>query len=258
MSPAIQEMLLRFGVEAVALLAGLWLIVLVLRFDWTVLGLLVTTIIGAALDQVPYAGHFIAIPFLFFCCARLTHGELPGIVLTVIVAYGFMLCSGLYLTPTVAKRFNIVLASTHGESKGTNDVVHANVAHASVAATNKIAPEPPPTPPPPPPVANEVPEEPKVAPLIIHSSKTVSQSPTVSPEAARELVKKFTLKSVINNPGSSVATIHTGTKTYVIELKESRLVETPSGQVRILVEQVTDKSIVLNVYGSRVQLNLPD
>src|SRR6266478_5264883 len=85
----IQEALaysIRFVISTAFLLLALWLMVKIQRFQYNFPGLLGAAALAGGLDMIPYVGHFLALPALYFCLIKVTREDMTGVVFTACIA----------------------------------------------------------------------------------------------------------------------------------------------------------------------------
>jgi hypothetical protein len=222
--------LVEFGIQTVILLAALWVMIKIQKLDYNVLGLIASAVLASALDLIPLAGHFIAVPVLYVCIAKATRADLfPDAVFTVVVAYALMFCANLFLIGALMGDLRLS-ASEEGFDELTEDMEEAferERAERPATGTNVTA------------ATNTV-----VAPMKRDGAQTGA------------LVSKFSLKGISRGSRNSTATIHTGVKTYNLFVGESVSVETTKGKVTVRCEEVRDDSVLLTVDGQSVELFL--
>ena len=134
-----------FFLRSIALLAFLWIMIKIQKFEFAWLPLIGAAFLASALDTIPYAGHFIAVPVLYFCVWKITHSTLfPDAAFTVILSYALMRCLGWILLTINLSGFLATSALNHHEEK-TNAppiavVVRTNQPEPKISKeVNKIA-----------------------------------------------------------------------------------------------------------------------
>ncbi|HEU5396820.1 MAG TPA: hypothetical protein VFV81_06615 [Verrucomicrobiae bacterium] len=93
-------LLVGFAVHSLLLLGFLWIMIKLQKFNYNWAGLVGAAFLGGGLDMIPYFGHYLAVPVLYFCIWKLTQSSLfPDAAFTVVLAYALMFCfSFLVLT----------------------------------------------------------------------------------------------------------------------------------------------------------------
>ena len=230
--------------QTVILFVALWIMVTLQKLEYTVLALLGTAALG--LDMIPYAGHYIAVPVLYICIARVTRADLfPDAVFTVVVAYALMFCANLFLIgslmgdlrPSVRYAEPTEASATNREATaleaGTNSLSPTNPVAASAPKTNAV---------PVPHTNNATLAKPKAA-MVTNAAKPLENFATT-----------FSVKGISQGPRSSLASISTGVKTYTISVGETMSMETAKKKVEVRCEAVNEDSVVLDIAGQRVTL----
>src|SRR5437867_1694011 len=89
---------IEFALQTVFLILGLWIMIKLQKLDYNVLGLLGAAALASGLDMIPLAGHYIAVPVLYLCIAKVTRADLyPDAVFTVVIAYALMFAMNVFL-----------------------------------------------------------------------------------------------------------------------------------------------------------------
>ena len=77
---------IEFAVQAVFMTAALWMMIKIQSLNYTFLGLLICGALSSAIDIIPHFGHYLAVPTLYVCVARMTRADVfPDAVFTVVV-----------------------------------------------------------------------------------------------------------------------------------------------------------------------------
>ena len=220
-----------FLVQAAFLALALWIMIKVQKLEYNVPGLLGAAALASALDMIPYAGHPLAVGVLLFTMTKVTRSEYVDVAFTVFVGYALMFGMNLFLLGA--------LLGDLRPSARSNDRLEDKMEQEgpSTAAAETTAP-----------TETEEPAAIKPAPsTVTNKPEEVKQKP--SPAGS------FSLKGLTKNAKNSVATVHTGTRTYTIGIGETMQMETPQGKVPVKLEAVNDNSVVLNVDGVRTVLS---
>ena len=232
---------IEFVVQTVFLIAALWVMIKVQKLNHNWLGLLGSAALASGLDMIPHVGHYLAVPVLLFCIAKVTRADSVDVVFTVAVGYALMFGMNLWLLGSL---MGDLRPSARDDLEGENDAIEmggesqaateTNETLALVQATNKAQGRPAPASTDP----ASKPKEPGAA------------------ELTREIAKKFSLKGVIQSANKPMATIYTGVKTYTIAVGETLSMETAKGKTPVRCEGVGENLVVLTVAGERVTLFL--
>ena len=241
MSGNVLALAIEFVVQTAFLLAGLWIMIKLQKLDHNWPGLLGAAALASGLDMIPLAGHYLAVPVLLFCIAKVTRAERVDVVFTVALGYALMFGMNLWLLsallgdlrPSARKDLvdEIAAAGTELDEPGAND---SGPPAARIPATSAAARASAPT-----------------------GTQHVSQpAPSSGSKAAQDLAKILSLKGVVLSANKPTATISTGAKTYIIAVGETLSMETAKGKTAVHCESVDADSAVLTVAGERVKLKL--
>ncbi len=260
------EFLLRFiefAVRTVVLLILLWVMVKLQRFnrkyEYRFLKLAGAAALASALDMVPYAGHFLAVPVLWVGVKKVTHADYFETLFTMGIAYTLLFAGNhLLLGPLMLQTRNkdVIGIITHPRwmkkaaplaGLTTNlQVVQTNAPAAGPAATN-------------PPTVGTRPL-PGTAPatnLPAQTTNQTSQNATtkaappapVPAKPAADLTKFISVRGVTRNGANSAVTIQSGAKVYTVFLEEATLIQTPAGPVSVRFAELGTNSVTLEING---------
>src|SRR5216684_9017727 len=89
---------IHFGIQTVFLVAGLWIMIKLQKFDYNVLGLIGSAILASGVDMIPYAGHYLSVSVLLFCIRKVIVADsYTDTLFTVGIGYALMFCMNLFL-----------------------------------------------------------------------------------------------------------------------------------------------------------------
>ncbi len=216
-------------IQTVFLALALWIMILLQKLNYQLLGLLGTAALVSTIDRGLdlFLGHYlgtyettsISTPFvlgvLYFCLKKVTMADRTDIYFTVGIAYALVLCMNLWLLGALlgdlrpSARFS-ESANTAALSMETNDTPSA------ASGTNPPA-----------------------------QSAAIPAMPD-SP---------FVINGLTRNGDNSTVTVHNGKKTQTIFLGEAVTFQTADGPASVRFKQLNDDSVVLTVNG--VDMKLP-
>ena len=94
--------LIESGVQALFMMAALWVMIKIQSLNYTFLGLVICGALASAIDVIPNIGHYLAVPTLYVCVARMTRADVfPDAIFTVVVAYALTFCMNLFVLKTL-------------------------------------------------------------------------------------------------------------------------------------------------------------
>lgn len=130
--------------QSIALLAMLWIMIKLQKFDYAWLPLIGSAFLASALDMIPVAGHFIAVPVLYFCIWKITRSTLfPDAAFTVVLSYALMRGLGWVLLSFSLGDFHATSAMEENEVTNAAPIVAVQstnqIKHEISRATKKIA-----------------------------------------------------------------------------------------------------------------------
>jgi hypothetical protein len=233
---------IHFGIQTVFLVAGLWIMIKLQKFDYNVLGLIGSALLASGADMIPFVGHYLSVSVLLLCIRKVIVADsYTDTLFTVGIGYALMFCMNLFLIASLMGdlRPPIIKAETR-ETDRENPP-------AATEPGEKTAP------------ASSTTNQPPVARVTENAAPVSAQPDTTANEAgapllAMDIVSKFKLKGVSKSASKTLAMINTGTKTETLSRNESIQVETAKGWVAVRCEDVGDNKVVLNVGGRTITL----
>ena len=139
---------IEFLIHTSLLLLCLWIMVKIQSFNYTFLGLLGSAALGSGLDMIPYIGHLLAVPVLYFCIWKVTQATMfPDAAFTVVVAYALVFAANLFIIGALMGDLRGTHRGAHGKefAEDTNLVDLAEETNpppvATTPPTNSIARE---------------------------------------------------------------------------------------------------------------------
>lgn len=128
-----------FFLRAIALLTFLWIMIKIQKFDYEWLPLIGSAFLASGLDMIPYVGHFIAVPVLYYCIWKITRSTIfPDAAFTVILSYALMRCLGWILLTVQFSGFHATSAmdAPAAEVVSTNQIARTVSTPADKIAKN--------------------------------------------------------------------------------------------------------------------------
>ncbi|HEU6449592.1 MAG TPA: hypothetical protein VFV23_14250 [Verrucomicrobiae bacterium] len=111
-----------YFLQSTALLAFLWIMIKIQKFDYAWLPLIGSAFLAGGLDLIPIVGHFIAVPVLYICIWKITRSTIfPDATFTVVLSYALMRCLGWILLTVGMSNFHAT-AMFHNDDE-TNEVM---------------------------------------------------------------------------------------------------------------------------------------
>jgi hypothetical protein len=239
-----------FAIQAVFLLAALWIMIKLQKLDCHFLGLLGSAALVSALEMIlnRFLGTYLSTPIvivvLCLCVAKVTQAEYIDVVFTV--AVGGALVFGMNLWLLGALMGDLRPSAREAEAKRA---LHDSDAEYQTAARTNRAPalEPATIP-----VSEKTASMPKPGAVI--SSTNPATPALVKPGEA--IAKDFVFKALSRNSTNSSIMFDTGTRIYTLILGESRPLETPQGVVMVHFDELGEDWVALTVAGEPVKLSL--
>jgi len=208
------------------LLLLLWIMIKVQGLDYNFLGLLGSAALGSGLDMIPYCGHALAVPVLYFCIWKVTQSCLfPDAAFTVVVAYALMFAVNMFL-----------LGALMGDLRPQD-----KLAAGEANFTQELADEPPAT------VAGAA------KPVKVAGGKPAAAATLGT---ADKITKELTVKGVTRNGDKSAVTILSGNKTYTLFLGQLVSVQTTDGLASVRFTELGANYVALNIRGTEVKYPL--
>ena len=247
---------IHFGIQTVFLVAGLWIMIKLQKYDYNVLGLIGSAILASGVDMIPFAGHYLSVSVLLFCIRKVIVADsYTDTLFTVGIGYALMFCMNLFLIASLMGdlRPPIVKAETRetdGENQPAATTNRASPATAETAPATKAK-------------EKSAPADSSAKTPVASATETISSVPVNATGNANEAsaarlaldsVHKFKLKGISKSASRTLAIINTGTKTETLSRNESIQVETAEGWVAVRCEDVGENKVVLNVEGEKFTL----
>ena len=249
---------LHYGIQTAFLVAGLWIMIKIQKFDYNVLGLIGSAFLASGLDMIPYIGHYVSASVLLLCIRKVIVADsYTDALFTVAIGYALMFCVNLFLIGALLGDLKPIMPVKADTKEADGDIpsdLTTNQTNEAMAKTppatkpeEKIAP------------AKTTTNQPTVARVTENSAPVPAQPDTTANEGgapllALDIVSKFKLKGVSKSASKTLAMINTGTKTETLSRNESIHVETAKGWVAVRCEDVGDNKVVLNVGGRTITL----
>jgi hypothetical protein len=205
-----------FGFRFVVLFAFLWVMIQIQKFQYELLPLIGAAFLAAALDMIPFVGHYMALPVLYFCIWKITRASLfPEAVFTVALSYAGMYCLTLILLAyaPVPSYHPTMAHDDFGDDTNFQ-------ALAAVQTTNQV----------------QAPETPS-APLV--------------PE--NKVAADISVKGISGSANDAMVTIQCGKKDYVIALGEGTTISTEEGSATVRFVEAGKNDVTLAVGGQEVK-----
>lgn len=224
------------AVQTVFLALGLWIMILLQKLNYNILGLLGTAALVSTIDRGLdlVLGHFlgtyltssISAPFvlavLYFCLKKVTQADRTDIYFTVGIGYALVFCMNLWL-----------LGALLGDLRPSAQLSDSANEDTSSIETNDTPPiKTNPTPP-----------------------AAVKTSPPVQGAATPAVPKSpFVVNGITRNGDNSTVTVQNGKKTRTIFLGEAVTFQTTDGPASVRFKQLNNDSVVLTVNGEDIKL----
>ncbi len=231
---------IEFSIRTVFLGLALWVMIKIQELEWNFLGLLGSAALASSLDMIPFVGHCLAVVALWLCLLKATNGDLfPDIALTVAVGYALVFCMNLF-----------VLGSLMGNLRHPHK--HAALAPPVMDAgsDNKSKPDKP--------EPDKPPEIKQPIPVVVARGPDPLPAPQPSSppatKTAREVIRNFSVKGIIEGIAKPVGTIHSGLRSYSLVAGETRSMETKDGRIAVRFDGVRDHQAILTISGEQIAL----
>src|ERR1035437_7208346 len=215
-------LIIEYAARTVVLTLLLWAMVKLQKLDYFFLGLLGSAALACALDTIPYFGHYLAVPVLYFCIWKVTHASLmPDAVFTVVVAYALMFALKVLLFTALIGDLRMSTSSDE------NDPVPPAVAAAKPA-----------------------PSVPAPVPVPVPATNQHAASPAKTPsKSAEEILKEITFKGLTQNGDTSMLVVNANKKNYTLMTGETTVVQTASSTCHIRLVAMSANWGTLEVNG---------
>jgi len=252
---------IHFGIQTVFLVAGLWIMIKIQKFDYNVLGLIGSAILASGLDMIPYFGHYLSVSVLLLCIRKaIVADSYTDALFTVGIGYALMFCMNLFLLGALMGDMKPLTPVKADSKPADGEVRPADTANETNQATVETvhATEPKEKAEP----VNSTTNQPAVAQATENNAPTPAQQPDPktndvnAPLLALNMVSKFKLIGISGGANHALAMIRTGTKTESVSRNESIQVETAKGWVAVRCEAVDEHQVVLNVAGQKITLSM--
>ncbi|HXI71844.1 MAG TPA: hypothetical protein VNN22_15925 [Verrucomicrobiae bacterium] len=210
---------IEFLIHGALLLLLLWIMIKVQSLNCNFLGLLGSAALGSGLDMIPYFGHALAVPVLYFCIWKVTQASLfPDAAFTVVIAYALMFAVNMFL-----------LGALMGDLRPHDKMIVGDPNYSQAAD-----------------------DEPKAAaetakPATVTAGKTAAVAPV------DKIIKEFSVKGVTRNADKSAVTLLSGTKAYTLFLGQLVSVQTTDGLVSVRFTELGTNYVVLSIRGAQVK-----
>jgi hypothetical protein len=259
-----------FAVRTVVLLILLGVMVKLQRFnqkyEYRFLKLAGAAALASALDMVPYAGHFLAVPVLWVGVKKVTHADYfetlftMGIAYTLLIAGNHLLLGPLLMNLHTSDQ-DFIGIITHprwmkraAPPAGLTTNLQILQTNPPVLQTNAPAPQPAgtnlPTA-----GTRSVSGTASATNLPAQTTNQTTQgatsnaapAPPVPAKPAADLTKFISVRGVTRNGANSAVTIQSGAKVYTIFLEEATLMQTPAGPVSVRFAELGTNSVTLEI-----------
>jgi len=226
MASQIIGLLIVFFAHAVLLTVALWIMIKVQGLNYNFLGLIGSAALGGGLDMIPYFGHTLAVPALYFCIWKMTRASLfPDAAFTVVVAYALMFAFHV-----------LVLTALMGDLRPDLRPDPADKLDGSPATNTNLM--------------NSLLEQ------TIQPAGSRTNQPAVS-KAATLAAKNLLIKGVTRNGDSSSVSIKSGTRNYFAVVNKVTLIQTEDGVLSVRPTALGETTVTLEIGGEPVTLPLP-
>jgi hypothetical protein len=204
----------------VLLLAGLWGMLKIQKFNYNWPGLLGSAVLASGLDMIPVVGHYCAVPVLYICIWKMTRESIfPDAAFTVLFSYLFMFVVNMFLITFLTGDLRPDLrpeANSAGAAAPTNATMVA-------------------------------PANPEMSHAAVDSAAA---------QKAEAVAKSLSVKGLIRNGSNSVLVLGEGAKNRVLGLGEEMVVQTAAASNHVRFENVDTHSVTLSIDGTPVKLKV--
>jgi hypothetical protein len=227
-SPALLVIALaiNFLFRFVLLTVFLLIMIKIQKLEFTWLPLIGSALLASALDMIPLVGHFIAVPVLYLCIWKISHGERYDAVFTVGLSYALVRCAGFILLAFAPMPAHLHPASA-ADDDGMTNVEQMVVAQPAVPSTNQIA---------------QVAQVAQTAP-----------DPQEPPAPDDKISSGISIKGVSGGVNSAMVTIQYGRKDYILSQDEGVTLSTDEGMVPVHLLKADENNVTLSVNGQEVK-----
>ena len=219
-------MIVEYAARTAVLTLLLWLMIKLQKLNYFFLGLLGSAALACALDTIPYFGHYLAVPVLYFCIWKVTQASLvPDAIFTVVIAYALMFAVKVLL-------FTALIGDLRPHIRGDeNDELRSEVAAAQ----------------PPPPAG--------VSPPATNQNAAASPA-KVPAKSTDEILKDVVVKGVTRNGDKSMVLISSNKKNYTLTMGQLTLVQTPAETLHLRLVNVSETWATVEVNGEAAYLRV--
>jgi hypothetical protein len=219
--------LIEVVIQTVFLALALWIMIMIQKLNYQILGLLGTAALVSAIDRGLdlVLGHYlgtyettsISTPFvlavLYFCLKKVTLADRTDIYFTVGVGYALVFCMNLWLLGALLG--DLRPSARFSEPDNT----------AALATETNDTPDAPPTPP----------------------AASVTNPPARSAAIPAAPDSPFVINGITRNGANSTVTVQNGKKTMTIFLGEAVMFQTADGPASVRFKELNKDSVVLTV-----------
>jgi hypothetical protein len=239
---------------------ALTIMIKIQKLQYSFVGVLICAAIGSGLELIPYAGHYIAVAFLYGSIAKVTGADMyPDAVFTVAVSYALMFCMNLFVIGMLIGNLGLARYEPMESDFADED------AEEEVVATNKTAVASSPAPaarektPAPAKATNvaKVTAPAKVQPKAAAEKTASAKTKERAERTAQDIAAKFSLKGISKSANQSIAMIHTGVKSYSILLGQTLTMRTATGDFAVTCDEMGNEAVILSIAGEQIELYLP-
>lgn len=220
------ELLMEFVIHSTLLTLFLWIMIKLQKLDHNWLGLIGSALLAGGLDMIPHFGHFIAVPVLYICIARVTRASLfPDAAFTVVISYALMFLMNMLIltavTPDLAERFQH--SKTGPDAVATDDETKTNKPPVAAAKTNG-------------------------------TPATAVQPAAPAPTSVDDFMKIIAVQAVTMNGDKSSITFQIADRHYTIVRGQSVALLTGGHSFHVTLKDVTRDTVTLDVNGETRKL----
>lgn len=225
--------------------ALLWIMIKIQKLNYNLPGLLGSSLLATALDQIPVVGIYLGFAVLVFCIWKCTGAEIsPDVLFTVGVAGALMFCVNLFLLGSLMGDLRGSPALADGDFADEVDGIKmeteleeefAGETVVTIPATNWMQ-------------TNRV----QSVPVKI----TAVTSTPAPMRDANTLPVQLTVKGISMNGAQRSAMIADGHGIRDIRLGDSFAINSDKGRMVLVCEEITGSSVILAAEGTRVKLSL--
>lgn len=210
-------LVITFCFRFIPLLTFLWVMIKIQKLNYQWLPLIGAAFLASALDMIPFVGHFLAVPILYFCIWKITQATLvPDATFTVALSYTLMRCLRWILLAYAPMPGLHTASAPNNFDDATNAPAVAIVQTTNQEADTTATPAPP-------------------GPLDSKIAADIS------------------VKGVSGGANNALVTIQYAKKNYVISLGEGVSISTDEGLVSVRFLATDGNNVTLAVNGQAVK-----